>query len=55
MWTTPVINFIEKQRLKWFGHLMRMNPTMPAAKAYNQRRESARGWGRPRRRWIEGV
>ena len=28
--TTPVINFIEKQRLKWFEHLMRMNPTMPA-------------------------
>lgn len=53
--TTPVINFIENQRLKWFGHLMRMNPTMPAARAYNQRRESARCRGRPRRRWIEGV
>jgi hypothetical protein len=38
--TTPVINFIENQRLKWFGHLMRMNPTMPAARAYNKRRES---------------
>jgi len=53
--TTPVVKFIEKQRLKWFGHLMRMNPMSPAARAYNLRMESSRGRGRPRRRWIEGV
>jgi hypothetical protein len=53
--TIPIVKYIERQRLKWFGHLMRMKPSSPAARAYNMRIESPRGRGRPRRRWIEGV
>ena len=53
--TTPIVKYIERQRLKWFGHLMRMNPLSPAARAYNMKLETPRSRGRPRRRWIEGV
>ena len=53
--TTPAIRFIEKQRLKWFGHLVRMNPNTPVARAYNLKMESSRGRGRPRKRWVDGV
>lgn len=53
--TTPVDNFIKKQRMNWFGHLIRMNPEQPAARAYHMRSEGTRRRGRPRRRWTEGV
>jgi hypothetical protein len=53
--TTPVNEYIEKQRVNWFGHLMRMNPNWPASKAYNMKLETTRGRGRPRKRWIDGV
>jgi hypothetical protein len=54
--TTPVNEYIEKQKVNWFGHLMRINPNWPASKAYNMKLlETTRGRGRPRKRWIDGV
>ena len=32
---TSVLQHIEQQRVKWFGHLTRMSPKQPALRAYN--------------------
>ncbi|XP_035664606.1 uncharacterized protein LOC118408089 [Branchiostoma floridae] len=53
--TKPVLQFIAKQRVQWFGHLMRLPTTQPALRAYTTRHSGVRARGRPRRRWIEGV
>jgi len=52
---TPVHTHIQRQRTKWFGHLVRMAPDQPAFRAYNLKSSDVRPRGRPRRRWIEGV
>ena len=51
----PVMDHIDKQRAKWFGHLMRMPPNQPALRAYNVRGSGARSRGRPRRRWSDDM
>ncbi|XP_035685396.1 uncharacterized protein LOC118422000 [Branchiostoma floridae] len=53
--TKPVLQFIAKQRVQWFGHLMRLPTTQPALRAYTTRHSGVRARGRPRRRWTEGV
>ena len=53
--TTPVLNHIQKQTTRWFGHLTRMAPHQLASKAYNRRTEGYKARGRPRKTWIEGV
>ncbi len=50
-----MLDYIYNQRIKWFGHLMRMDPNQPAARAYNSHLSGTRPKGRPRRRWHEGV
>lgn len=51
----PVMHSIEKQRLKWFGHLVRMKHDEMPSRLYNQRHSGRRDRGRPRKRWIEGI
>ncbi|KAI8489230.1 hypothetical protein Bbelb_329690 [Branchiostoma belcheri] len=53
--STNVLRYIEHQRIKWFGHLVRLPPSQPAHTAYNIRGSGRRARGRPRRRWIDGV
>ena len=53
--TKPILQQIEKQRLSWFGHLMRMPPDQPALRSYNSQLSGTKPFGRPRRRWIDGV
>ncbi len=53
--TTSVLNYIENQRIKWFGHLMRMSPNQPALRAYNIRYSGRWARGRPILRWIDAV
>ena len=53
--TTPCLKHIEKQRIKWFGHLTRLPADSMPARAYNQRMDGHKGRGRPRKRWIDGV
>ena len=53
--TTPCIQYIEKQRIKWFGHLMRMEPHLLPSRAYNNRHSGRRARGRPRTRWIDNI
>ena len=51
----PCLQYIDKQRIKWFGHLSRMTPNQPASRAYNTRYSGYKRKGRPRKRWIDGV
>ena len=53
--TTPVIHHINKQKIKWFGHLHRMEPNKLASKAYTMRISGYKARGRPRKTWIQGV
>ena len=53
--TTPVLQHIDRQRTKWFGHLTRMPPEQPALRAYTTRCSGWKARGRPRRRWSDSV
>jgi len=53
--TTPVLHYIQRQTIRWFGHLTRMAPHQLASKAYNKRTAGYKARGRPRKTWIEGV
>ena len=45
---------IEKKRIKWFGHLMRLDENTPAQKALRVAlMQSKRPRGRPKLTWIE--
>ncbi len=39
--TKPMLDDIYNQCIKWFGHLVRMDPNQPAAKAYNSHLDQA--------------
>jgi hypothetical protein len=53
--TTPSATYIERQKIKWFGHLVRMQQHQLPAQALYQRRFEVRARGRPRRRWIDDI
>ena len=53
--TTPCAKYIEKQKIKWFGHDVRMQHYQLPIQALNQRRSNVRARGRPRRRWIDDI
>ena len=53
--TIPVNDYIEQQRIKWFGHLNRMKPDQPAARAYCMKTSGYKARGRPRKRWIDEI
>ena len=56
------IEHIERQQVKWVGHLMRMNPNQIQIRAYNKRicylyriSTGRKAIGRPRKRWTENI
>ena len=52
--TEPWSKTIEKKRLKWFGHLMRLDENTPARKALSVALiQSKRPRGRPKFTWLE--
>ena len=51
----PVTYHIDQQRVKWFGHLIRMPNDQPALRAYTQRFSGRKARGRPRTRWVDNV
>lgn len=55
MGTAPVKYYIENKRVKWFGHLLRMNPEIPAAGACTSKTPGHRELGPQRKMWIDGV
>ena len=53
--TTSILHHIQQQRIRWFGHLIRMAPYQLASKAYNTKMSGHKARGRPRKTRIEGV
>lgn len=53
--TTPCMTYIERQKIKWFGHVVRMQAHQLPAQAMHQRSSQTRARGRPRRRWIDDI
>src|SRR5579871_3936580 len=48
-------NIIRKRRWRWLGHVMRMNPDIPAKTALTLTPEGKRKKGRPRTTWRSTV
>ncbi len=52
--TKSILGQVNQQRLKWFGHLIRMDPKQPALRAYSSQLSGSKPRGRPRKRWVDG-
>ena len=50
-----VLERIERNVLKWFGHVERMGEERLVGRVYRANMEGNRGRGRPQRRWIDTV
>ena len=51
----PIMKSIERQQLKWFGHVVRMEETRQVKKVWQARTARKRNRGRPTRTWDSVV
>jgi len=49
------VRFIKAQRVKWLGHIQRMDRARPTGKLLDWKPMGTRPVGRPRQRWQEEV
>jgi hypothetical protein len=49
------IDYIKRQQIKWFGHIIRQKDLNIIQKTMNKHYENTRPKGRPKKRWIEGI
>ena len=47
--------FIERNQLRWYGHVMRMDENRQPVKFYKWTPAGKRPVGRPRKRWKEAI
>jgi hypothetical protein len=50
-----ITNVIKAGRLRWAGHVTRMNDERIVKRIFTRRVEGTRAKGRPRKRWIDCV
>ena len=50
-----IVRFIKAQRIKWLGHIQRMDKAGPTRKLFDWKPMGARPVGRPRQQWQEDV
>jgi len=50
-----VVRFIKAQRIKWLGHIQRMDQARQTRKLFDWKPTGTRQVGRPRQRWQEDV
>ena len=54
--TVPrIVRFIKAQRIKWLGHIQRMDQAKPTGKLLDWKPMGSRPVGKPRQRWQEDV
>ena len=46
---------VEKRKMRWFGHIIRMDEQKPARMVWRTRAQGRNGRGRPRRKWDDGM
>ena len=51
----PLLNVIEEGRLRWYGHVKRMEMGRITRKYMDWKPQGKRPSGRPRMRWMKGV
>lgn len=51
----PMLGDVESGKLRWFGHVKRMNENRHARKYMDWKPQGRRPVGRPRKRWMDGV
>ncbi|KAI8515668.1 hypothetical protein Bbelb_064810 [Branchiostoma belcheri] len=51
----PIINYVEKSQLRWFGHVKRMAATWGVKRILEWKPPGKRPLGRPRMRWTDGL
>ena len=49
-----IIEVIRKRRMKWTGHILRMEDIRNPKRIFNYKPEGKRSKGRPKRRWVDG-
>jgi len=50
-----IVRFIKAQRIKWLGHIQRMDQARPTIKLLDWKPMGTRPVGKPRQRWQEDV
>ena len=50
-----IVRFIKAQRIKWLGHIQRMDRARPTGKLLDWSPMGTRTVGRPRQRWQKNV
>jgi len=50
-----IVRFIKAQRIKWLGHIQRMDQARPTSQLLDWKPMGTRLAGRPRQRWQEDV
>ena len=53
--TTAVLESQEKTKMRWYGHVNRMDEQRPAKIYMKWKPHGTRPVGRPRKRWMDGV
>ena len=53
--SADIVRFIKAQRIKWLGHIQRMDRAKPTMKLLVWRPMGTRPVGKPRQRWQEDV
>jgi hypothetical protein len=50
-----IVRFIKAQRVKWFGHMQRLDTSRAAKRIFKRKPTGRRSLGRPRLRWLDDV
>ena len=50
-----IVAVVKVQRLRWAGHLVRMEESRAPSMLFRNNLEGRRGVGRPKTRWVDGV
>ena len=51
----PLLEEVERMKLRWYGHIMRMDEERKQKMYLQWKPDAKRPVGRPRKRWMEGI